>query len=159
MAFLSGDVRKTNAVFLLMLLPIIVRLWYEAVVWRLEQGPQMLGFQVLHLAAGGAFALVVAPILLISYFVVYVYLLWVLAVVILRFVPRGRRGLANVHQAITGALAYIAFGCVANFLQNGNLSREEIIGGALLLTLPVSIAAWLIYSGIRMNTNGSNIAV
>ena len=63
MAFLSGDVRKANAIFLLVLAPILVRLWYEAVVWRLEQGPQMLGFQVMHLAAGGDFAVVLAPLL------------------------------------------------------------------------------------------------
>jgi hypothetical protein len=53
MAFISGDVRKTNGVFLLILSPVMVRLWYEAVVWRIQSGPQMLGFQVLHLAAGG----------------------------------------------------------------------------------------------------------
>jgi hypothetical protein len=159
MAFLSGDVRKENAVFLLVLAPIVLRLWYEAVVWRLEQGPQMLGFQVLHLAAGGAFAPVLAPIFLISFLAVYAYLLWVIVVVILRFVPKVRRGLSNVHLAVAGALSYLAFGYIAGFLQREDLPREALLAGSFLLTLLVLVAAWLVYSGFRRKAHDANVAV
>jgi hypothetical protein len=149
MAILSGDIRKTNAVFLMVLAPIIVRIWYEAVVWRLDQGPQMLGFQVLHLAAGGEFAPVLAPLLLCSFLAVYVYLFWVIVVVVLRFIPRARRGLSNVHLAGAGALLYVVFGLVADFLQSKDLSRLVLVGAAVLLSAVVFVFGWLIYIGFK----------
>jgi predicted secreted protein len=155
MTFFSGDIRKANAVFLLVLAPIILRLWYEAVVWRLEQGPQMLGFQVLHLSAGGAYAPVLAPVFLFSFLAIYLYLLWVLVLVVMQFIKRAHPGPSNVRLAVVGALSFIAFAYAADYLQTDNLSRELIWGGAFLLTLIVVVDAWLIYSGLIKTIHGT----
>jgi len=159
MTLISGDVRKANAVFLLVLTPIVLRLWYEAVVWRLEQGPQMLGFQVMHLAAGGPYAPVLAPVLLVSFFAIHIYFLWVLALVVLRFIPRARRGLTNVRLAVAGVFSYLAFAYVADFLQADDLSQVFVLGGALVLTLVVFVFAGLIYYGLRRVRYEGNGAV
>ena len=148
MALLSGDIRKVNAIFLLVISPIIVRIWYEAVVWRLERGPQMLGFEVMHGAAGGPFAVALAPLLLFSLLAGYVYLLWVIVVAALRLIFR-RRQIFNVHFAAVGALCYIAFAYMADYLQADGLTHAGLLRGAFLLTMIVLAMAWLIYSGFR----------
>jgi hypothetical protein len=66
----------------------------------------MLGFEVMHGAAGGAVAAVLAPLLLLSLLAGYMYLLWVLVIVALRLVSRQRQ-LINVHFAAGGEAAAI----------------------------------------------------
>lgn len=148
MAVLSGDIRKANAIFLLVLTPIVVRIWYEAVVRRLERGPQMLGFEVVHGAAGGALAVILAPLLLFSLLAAYIYLLWVIVVLALRLIPRQRQFI-NAHFAAVGALCFIAFGYITDHLQGDSLSHTGLLRGAFVLTVIVLIMAWLVYSGFR----------
>jgi hypothetical protein len=52
MSFWSVNLNRVNAIFLLLVTPIVVRFWVEAVVWRLERGRQMLGFSLIHGGAG-----------------------------------------------------------------------------------------------------------
>jgi hypothetical protein len=149
MAFISGDVRKSNAAFLLTVVPILVRLWYEAVVWRLEQGPQMLGFQVIHMAAGGSLAPVLGPLLLISFFALYVYLFWVAVLVLRRLIPGVRGKLFGVRLVGGCAILLVAFMAIADYLQQDELSKFSLLGGAFLLTACLFAAVALSYTGYR----------
>jgi hypothetical protein len=67
--------------------------------------------------------------------------------------------MSNVHFPVAGALCYIGFAYVADYLQTENLPRELILGGAFLLTLVVLVTAWLIYSGFRRGSHVANRAV
>lgn len=149
MALLSGDARRVNATFLLVLAAIILRLWYEAVIWRIEQGPQMLGFQVMHFAAGGDFRTVLAPLLFFSFLAVYAYFLWAIWLGMSWLIPRKRKNLSNAHTAVIGVSCYVGYGATANTLQAEGLSQGVLLSGAALLTVFVFIFGWLIYFGFR----------
>jgi hypothetical protein len=146
MALLSGDVRRANAVFLLVLAPLIVRIWYEAVVWRLQRGPQMLGFEVLHGVAGG---LVLGPLFLITLLVGYAYILWAFLLFVLQFIPAAARHFANMRLPVIGAFSYWVFFYVADLLQASDLSRTQVLLGAAVLMLIALAFVWLIYIGFR----------
>ncbi len=123
MAFLTGDIRRANAIFLSMLAPITIRIWYEAVIWRMEQGPQMLGFQVMHLAAGGPYATIVAPVLLFSLMAWYVYAGWIVLIAVLGIVRQESQKPRNLRHAFFGGVLYIAFMLQADALQSQDFSE------------------------------------
>src|ERR1044072_9324809 len=93
-----------NGLFLVIAVPIFLRLWVEAVLWRIERGPQMLAFSLMH---GGAGALTVP--LVVSLVTVYVYGLFALAVGVAWAFPWVRARITGVDSVLLGVVGASAF--------------------------------------------------
>jgi hypothetical protein len=143
MSLLSGNLGRVNAIFLLLVTPIVVRFWIEAVVWRLERGRQMLGFSLIH---GGAGWMTVP--LLLSFAVIWIYALWVIVVIVLWAFPGPRRKMANPQRAVLGGVSVFLFFEIADFLQR-EISMGVVLIGAAAMTALACVIGWLIYAGFR----------
>jgi hypothetical protein len=132
MNVLHGDLTRTNGLFLLCTTPLLVRIWIEAVVWRLYEGPQMLGFQVQHLAAGYWTVPLFASLL-----VYWLYQLWAVIV--------GLSALPSSRRASTSGKRFIALGFGATFLFFfvGDLMQSEIPRTAIYAGAAVMIGLFL----------------
>jgi hypothetical protein len=137
----SKDLTRVNAIFLLVLAPIVVRFWVEAVVWRLERGPQMLGFSLAHGGAGW----MTLPLIL-SFLSIGIYAAWVVIVIVLWAIPLSRGKIAKAHRVLLGGVSLFAFLAVADFLQ-ADISTAIVLLGAAAMSTSACAMGWLIYSG------------
>lgn len=142
-----GGIANANGVLLLATLPFLLRIWLEAVVWRIDDGPQMLGFSLMH-AGAGAFTV---P-LLISLLAVVIYLFFALVVAALSIVPSIRARMLGTRWVIFGGLGVFGFEWLAGYLQS-DLSAGLLYAGAFVLSaivlfllivaaVSVRLAAW-----------------
>ena len=132
---------RVNAILLLLVAPIVVRFWVEAVVWRLERGPQMLGFSLAHGGAGW----MTLPLIL-SFLAIWIYAVWVVIAVVLWAIPRSRPRIAKPHRVVLGGVSLIAFFGIADFLQ-ADMSIAIVLLGAAAMSAFVGAIGWLIYAG------------
>jgi hypothetical protein len=146
---LSGNLGRVNAILLLLVAPIVVRVWIEAVVWRLQRGPQMLGFSLLH---GGAGWLSVP--LLLSFLAISVYSLWVIVVMTLWAIPASRRKIVQPHFVLLGGASLCVFMLIAQLLQQ-DMRAPLVWLGAAGLTALVGTMGWLTYAGFRRDEKGA----
>ena len=123
-----GSVARTNAGFLLLTLPFLVRLWVEAVAWRLERGPQMIGFSLAH----GGVGVFTVPLLL-SLFASLMYWLFVAVVAVLWFVPSVRARMDGALLVVLGGVGTFGFQALATFMQN-ELPIAVLYAGAVALS-------------------------
>jgi hypothetical protein len=136
-----GSVAKTNAGLLLLTLPFLLRLWVEAVAWRLERGPQMIGFSLVH---GGAGVLTVP--LLMSLLAQLVYWLFVAVVAVLWLVPPVRARMDGTGLALLGGIGTFGFQALATFMQNDLPTGVLYAGAAALSALLVFLVAVIVAS-------------
>jgi hypothetical protein len=113
---------------LLLALPFLLRLWVEAVAWRLERGPQLLGFSLAH---GGAGVLTVP--LLISLLAHFVYWVFVAVVGVLWLLPALRVRMAGTVLVLLGGIGTFGFQVLATYMQN-DLSSSVLYAGAVGLS-------------------------
>lgn len=137
----SKSLTRVNAILLLLLAPIVVRFWVEAVVWRLERGPQMLGFSLAHGGAGW----MTLPLLL-SFLMIWIYAVWVVIVIVLWAIPPFRGKIAKPHRVVLGGVSLFAFLELADFLQ-ADMSTALVLMGAAAMSACVYAIGWLIYAG------------
>jgi hypothetical protein len=137
------DLTRTNAILLLLLAPIVVRFWVEAVVWRLERGPQMLGFSLAHGGAGW----MTLPLIL-SFLSIGIYAVWVVIVLVLWAIPLSRGRIARAHRVLLGGVSLFAFFAISDFLQ-ADISTAIVLFGAAAMSTSVCAMGWLIYSGFN----------
>ena len=138
---------KVNAVFLLLVLPFFLRLWIEAVVWRIERGPQMLGFSLIH-GGAGTFT---APIVL-SYLSMFLYWMFVAAVALMWLFPSVRKQMAGTKLIIFGGTSTFAFVVVAEYMQT-ELPVAVLYLGALALSALACLFLWLSFLSFREPEN------
>jgi hypothetical protein len=143
MAQLSASLGRVNAVLLLLVTPFIVRIWVEAVVWRLLRGPQMLGFSLLHGGAGW----MTLPLVL-SFLTIYVYALWVVFIIVLWTIPASRKRITKPQLVVLGGGSVVVFFLIADFLQRV-MNLGLVFAGAAAMTAIVCLIVWLIYAGFR----------
>ena len=143
MSLLSGDLGRVNAIFLLLVTPIVVRFWVEAVVWRLQRGPQMLGFSMIH---GGAGWMTIP--LILSFTATFVYQLWVVVVIVLWAFPGSRRKMTKPQRVVLGGASLFVFFEIADFLQR-EMSTGLVLMGAAGMTALACVMGWLMYAGFR----------
>jgi hypothetical protein len=137
----SKSLTRVNAILLLLLAPIIVRFWVEAVIWRLERGPQMLGFSLAHGGAGW----MTLPLIL-SFLTMGIYAVWVVIVIVLWAVPASRGKIAKPHRVVLGGVSLFAFMSIADFLQ-ADMSTTIVLMGAAAMSTCACAIGWLIYAG------------
>jgi hypothetical protein len=137
----SKSLTRVNAILLLLLAPIIVRFWVEAVIWRLERGPQMLGFSLAHGGAGW----MTLPLIL-SFLTMGIYAVWVAIVIVLWAAPSSRGKIAKPHRVVLGGVSLFAFMAIADFLQ-ADMSTTIVLMGAAAMSTCVCAIGWLIYAG------------
>ena len=123
-----GRVATANAAFLVLALPFLLRMWVEAVAWRLERGPQMLGFSLAH---GGAGALTVP--LLISLLATLVYWSFVAVVGALWLFPAVRARMVGTVLVLLGGIGTFGFQALATYMQN-DLPTGVLYAGAVALS-------------------------
>ena len=136
----SKSLTRVNTILLLLLVPIVLRFWVEAVVWRLERGPQMLGFSLAHGGAGW----MTLPLIL-SFLTIWIYAVWVVIVIVLWAIPRSRGKIAKPHRVVLGGVCLFAFFSIADFLQADMSTAIVLMGAAAMSTLACAIG-WLIYA-------------
>ena len=136
----SESLTRVNAILLLLLAPIVVRFWVEAVIWRLARGPQMLGFSLAHGGAGW----MTLPLIL-SFFTIGIYAAWVVIVIVLWAIPPFRGKIAKPHRVVLGGVSLFAFLAIADFLQ-ADMSTAIVLMGAAALSTFVCAIGWLIYA-------------
>jgi hypothetical protein len=137
----SKSLTRVNAILLLLLAPIVVRFWVEAVIWRLERGPQMLGFSLAHGGAGW----MTLPLIL-SFLTIGIYAVWVVVVIVLWALPLSRGKIAKPHRVVLGGVSLFAFLKIADFLQ-ADMSTAIVLMGAAAMTTFGGAIGWLIYAG------------
>jgi hypothetical protein len=137
----SKSLTRVNAILLLLLAPIVVRFWVEAVIWRLERGPQMLGFSLAHGGAGW----MTLPLIL-SFLTIWIYAVWVVIVIVLWAIPPSRGKIAKPHRVVLGGVSLFAFLAIADFLQ-ADMSTAIVLMGAAAMSTFVCAIGWLIYAG------------
>jgi hypothetical protein len=137
----SKSLTRVNAILLLLLAPIVVRFWVEAVIWRLARGPQMLGFSLAH---GGAGWLTLP--LILSFLTIGIYAVWVVIVIVLWAIPRSRGKVAKPHHVLLGGVSLFALLRIADFLQ-ADMSTAIVLLGAAAMSTFVCAIGWLIYVG------------
>jgi hypothetical protein len=137
----SESLTRVNAIFLLLLAPIVVRFWVEAVIWRLARGPQMLGFSLAHAGAGW----MTLPLIL-SFLTIGIYAVWVVIVTVLWAIPRSRGKFAKAHRVVLGGVSLFAFLGIAESLQ-APMSTALVLLGAAAMSTFVGAIGWLIYAG------------
>src|SRR4030042_6161020 len=152
MSLISGSFKRTNAIFLLLLLPILLRFWVEAVLWRLKEGPQMLGFQLMHGAA-----VWLTPVLFLSILATFTYYLWVAFVCVRWLIPTFRKQDRHHLWPLIGGGAVFLFYIVANFLQLKDLSPVQLYGNAVVLSLLVLVTVGLVFFGFK-TTRTKNVS-
>ena len=135
-----------NGVLLMLVVPIVLRLWTEAVVWRFENGLQMLLFSMMH---GGAGWLTIP--LFLSFLAIYVYALWVVVVVLLWVIPASRRRIAKAQLVVLSGAALAGFVVLAGFLQQ-DTPKPYLFAGAVAMSVVVFLMGWIIYSGFRVSS-------
>lgn len=123
-----GSVVTTNGGLLLLTLPFLARLWVEAVAWRLERGPQMIGFSLAH---GGAGVFTVP--LVISLLATLVYWLFVVVVALLWLVPPARARMEGIVLVLLGGIGTFGFQALAALMQN-DLPSSVLYAGAVVLS-------------------------
>ena len=128
MGLISGNLRTTNAIWLALVMPILLRLWVEAVLWRLQRGPQMLFFSLAHGGAG-----LLTPVLLLSYLALWIYWLWVAIVTLRWLIPSQRHNVKGILSALTGAITLFAFFELGQRLQSP-LDPLPLYAGAAIMT-------------------------
>jgi hypothetical protein len=138
----SKALTRINAIFLLLLAPIVVRFWVEAVIWRLARGPQMLGFSLAHAGAGW----MTLPLIL-SFLTIGIYAVWVVIVLVLWAIPRFRGKFAQPHRVVLGGVSLFAFFGIADFLQ-ADMSTALVLLGAAAMSMFACSMGWLIYAGL-----------
>ena len=138
----SKSLTRVNAILLLLLAPIVVRFWVEAVIWRLERGPQLLGFSLAHGGAGW----MTLPLIL-SFLTIWIYAVWVVIVTVLWAMPQSRGKIAKPHRVVLGGVSLVAFLAIADFLQADMSTAIVLMGAAAMSTLACAIG-WLIYAGL-----------
>jgi hypothetical protein len=136
-----GSVARTNAGLLLLTLPFLARLWVEAVAWRLERGPQMIGFSLAH---GGAGAFTV-PVL-ISLLATLVYGLFVAVVALLWLIPPMRARMDGTVFVLLGGIGTFGFQALAALMQNDLPVSLLYAGAAALSALFVLLVAVMVAS-------------
>ena len=139
----SKSLTRVNAILLLVLAPIVVRFWVEAVIWRLERGPQMLGFSLAHGGAGW----MTLPLIL-SFLTIWIYGVWVVIVIVLWAIPPFRGKIAKPHRVVLGGVSLFAFLAIADFLQ-ADMSTAIVLLGAAAMSAFVGAIGWLIYAGFN----------
>ena len=137
----SKSLTRVNAILLLLLAPIVVRFWVEAVIWRLERGPQMLGFSLAHGGAGW----MTLPLIL-SFLTIWIYGVWVVIVIVLWAIPPSRGKIPKPHRVVLGGVSLFAFLAIADFLQ-ADMSTALVLLGAAAMSAFVCAIGWLIYAG------------
>jgi hypothetical protein len=137
----SRSLTRVNAILLLLLAPIMVRFWVEAVIWRLERGPQMLGFSLAHGGAGW----MTLPLIL-SFLIIWIYAGWVVVVIVLWAIPRFRGKIAKPYRVVLGGVSLFAFLAIADFLQ-ADMSTAIVLMGAAAMNTCACAIGWLIYVG------------
>jgi hypothetical protein len=140
----SKSLTRVNAILLLLVAPIVVRFWVEAVVWRLQRGPQMLGFSLAHGGAGW----MTLPLIL-SFLTIWIYAAWVVIVVVLWAIPLFRGKIAKPHRVVLGGASLFAFLEIADFLQ-ADMSTALVLMGAAAMSTCVCAIGWLIYAGFYL---------
>ena len=140
----SKHLTRVNAILLLLLAPIVVRFWIEAVLWRLARGPQLLGFSLAHGGAGW----MTLPLIL-SFLTIWIYAVWVVIVVLLWAIPQSRGKIAKPHRVVLGGVSLFAFLTIADFLQ-GDVSIAILWVGAAAMSALVCAMGWLIYAGFYL---------
>ncbi len=138
----SKSLTRVNAILLLLVAPILVRFWVEAVIWRLERGPQMLGFSLAHGGAGW----MTLPLIL-SFLTIWIYGVWVVIVIVLWAIPPFRGKVAQPHRVVLGGVSLFAFLAIADFLQ-AEMSTAIVLLGAVVMSAFVCAIGWLIYAGL-----------
>jgi len=131
------NLKRINAIFIMFLAPIIIRIWWEAVVWRLTQGPQMLGFSMVHGGAGW-----LSPILIISWISTYVYILYAIVISFLSVVKGINDRLLGKRYILIGALCVVVFAVVTDKLQS-QLSKPILYGGIAIVSGFALLLLWL----------------
>ena len=117
-----------NGLFLVVSAPMLVRLWVEAVLWRIERGPQMLAFSLMH---GGAGALTVP--LVVSLVTLYVYGLFALVIAVAWLIPSVRARITGIGSVLLGVVGASAFQALAILLQR-ELPTSLLYVGAIVLS-------------------------
>ena len=140
----SKNLTRVNAILLLLLAPIVVRFWVEAVVWRLERGPQMLGFSLAHGGAGW----MTLPLIL-SFLTIWIYAVWVVIVIVLWALPPSRGKIGKPHRVVLGGVSLFAFFAIADFAQ-ADLGTAILGTAAAAMTALVCAMGWLIYAGFYL---------
>lgn len=139
----SKNLARVNQILLILLAPIVLRFWVEAVVWRLERGPQMLGFSLAHGGAGW----MTLPLLL-SFLTIWIYGAWVVIVIVLWAMPLSRGKIAKPHRVVLGGVSLLAFLEIADFLQ-ADMSMAIVLIGAAAMTALVCAMGWLLRLELR----------
>jgi hypothetical protein len=137
MNVLRGDLTRTNGLFLLCTTPLLVRIWIEAVVWRLRQGPQMVGFQLLHMAAGYW----TVPLLL-SLLILWLYELWAAVVGVRALVPAWRHLASGKRFIALGVASVFLFFYVGDLIQS-ELTPAAIYAGAAAMGALFLLVLWV----------------
>ena len=143
----SSLVAKANGAFLLLILPFYIRMWIEAVVWRIQRGPQMLGFSLIHAGAG----IFTIPIM-VGFLGMFLYWLFVAAVVVLWLFPSVRRKMQGTLWVVLGGAATWAFNSLSEFLQR-ELPALVVYLGALVLTALLGSLVLLAILSLRKPRN------
>ena len=138
----SKNLTRVNAILLLLVAPIVARFWVEAVVWRLERGPQMLGFSLAHGGAGW----MTLPLIL-SFLAIWIYAAWVVVAMVLWAIPRSRRRIAKPQRVVLGGVSLYAFLEIADFLQ-ADMSTAIVLLGAAAMSAFACAIGWLIYADL-----------
>jgi uncharacterized protein with PQ loop repeat len=138
-------VATINAAFLLLTLPFLLRLWFEAVVLRIDSGPQMLGFSLVH---GGAGALTIP--LMISWVATYIYWLFVIAVAALWLFPTVRARIVGTPHILLGGVGTLAVQALALYMQS-DLPTFLLYAVAFLLSVIVMLLAVVAAASLRLS--------
>lgn len=146
-----GKVAMVNGAFLLLTLPFLLRLWVEAVLWRIDRGPQMLGFSLMHGSAG-----VLTVPLVISWLAIYAYWLFVVAVLMLWIVPALRGRMVGISLVLLGGVGTVGIQALAAYMQSDLPIGALYTGGFLLSALVVFLVIVAIAS-LRLKT-GARVA-
>jgi len=137
MNLFRGDLRRTNAVFVLCAVPLLVRVWIEAVGWRLSRGPQMVGFSLMHGGAGYWTIPLIASLLAIQ-----IYMLWAAAVAIRSIHPVWRSEASGKRLIALGLASIWLYLYVGDSMQV-ELPPALLYLGALGMTVLLLGLVWL----------------
>lgn len=129
MNIFRGDLKRTNAVFVLCALPLLIRLGHEAIVWRLADGPQMVGFRLMHAGAGKWTVLLFA-----SFFAIQIYMLWSAIVAIRSFFPSWRAAASGKRFILVGLGLIWLYLFTGDYLQV-DLPKTAIYAGATAMAI------------------------
>lgn len=130
-------------------MPAVLRFWMEAVIWRLNGGPQMLGFSLFHGGAGW-----LTPVLVVSFIATYLYFLWIASVGFRWVIPALRKRNGGHYVPLLAAGAIYLFFLLADQLQK-NLAPAVLAIGAILLSALVLVITGFVFYGLKNTERGS----